>query len=138
MQWRQNRPTVCPGGAAAIAALMASSALSACTTHDSGPAAAPKASGSVEAAVPSALKTGDSIGSAIVLPGVTDEITGVPAEYAYIREHYPGWLFQGQALIHENGRHYDMLLVVGPNGEKRSVYFDITDWYGKFRRPLPG
>ena len=74
---------------------------------------------------------GSTIETAIVLPHIADELHGVAAEHAYIAAHYPTWHIERQALIGHNGRHYDLLSMVEPDGTKATIYFDITDWFGK-------
>jgi hypothetical protein len=59
------------------------------------------------------------------------EMSGVHAGYVYIGEHYPGWDARDQAVLEQDGRMYDRINIVGPRGEKKTVYFDITDWFGK-------
>jgi hypothetical protein len=73
---------------------------------------------------------GGSPATAIVLPGIQHEIDGVSAEYAYIREHFPGCKPGTQALLGANGRQYDSIELAGPDCI-RAVFFDITDWFGK-------
>jgi hypothetical protein len=34
-------------------------------------------------------------------------------------------------VLEQDGRMYDRIDIVGPRGEKKAVYFDITDWFGK-------
>ena len=36
-----------------------------------------------------------------------------------------------QSLVEHEGRHYDLIDLIGPNGETTTIYFDITDWFGK-------
>ena len=74
---------------------------------------------------------GASIETAIRLTGVKGEMSGVHAEYVYIGEHYPGWNARDQAVLEQDGRMYDRINIVRPRGEKKTVYFDITDWFGK-------
>jgi hypothetical protein len=78
-----------------------------------------------------ASEQGNSFDTAIVLEGATNELAGVQAESAYIAKHYPGWHQSMQALLNHNGRMYDRIDIVGPKGESKSLYFDITDWFGK-------
>ncbi|HZT87909.1 MAG TPA: hypothetical protein VFA12_08065 [Stellaceae bacterium] len=73
---------------------------------------------------------GMSVETAIVLLGVQHENEGVGAEYAYIREHFPGCRPGRQALLGANGRRYDSIQLSGPNCPQ-AVFFDITDWFGK-------
>ena len=67
----------------------------------------------------------------IVLPGVQHETDGVAAEYAYIREHFPGCRPTSQALLRDKDRSYDAIKLDGPNCATKDVLFDITDWLGK-------
>ena len=74
---------------------------------------------------------GQSLDQAVILDGVSSEMDGVGAEHAYTAEHYPGWTWQTQALMQNGSRVYDVIDMTGPSGESKSVYFDITDWFGK-------
>jgi len=74
---------------------------------------------------------GSSVANAIVLSGVQNELDGVSAEYAYIRDHLPGCRPTGQALIREGARSYDTIKLAGPSCGTPEVFFDITDWLGK-------
>ncbi len=74
---------------------------------------------------------GASTETAIRLTGVKGEMSGIHAEYVYIAEHYPGWNTKDQSVLEQDGRMYDRIDIVGPRGEKKAVYFDITDWFGK-------
>jgi len=85
----------------------------------------------VAQAHPAATPAGSAIESAIVLPGATNEVAGVAAEYAYIRKNFPGWKPGMQALLRQNGRQYDRIELTDPDGARRAVFFDITAWFGK-------
>ena len=74
---------------------------------------------------------GSSAAEAILVKGAT-EATGVAAEYQWLRDHLPGCRPERQVLLDVGGRRYDQLDVVMPNGERRSVFFDITEFFGKF------
>jgi hypothetical protein len=77
-----------------------------------------------------AQASGSSPATAVTLPGIQHETAGVDAEYAYIREHFPGCKPRTQALLTDKGRHYDSIQLAGPNCAN-AVFFDITDWFGK-------
>lgn len=64
----------------------------------------------------------------------TSETTGVDAEYAWLRKHYPGYTFEGQHLIMDkkDGHPYDLIDIKTAEGKKVSVYFDISKFFGKF------
>jgi hypothetical protein len=68
--------------------------------------------------------------TAIIVPA-SNEFEGVDAEYGYIQDHYPGWQHAQQSLIQTNGKIYDRIEIVGPDGIRKTLYFDITDWFGK-------
>ena len=59
------------------------------------------------------------------------EIAGVPAEYDWLKVHYPGYSTLGQSLVFHNSKPYDIIDIKTSNGVKKSVYFDISNYYGK-------
>ena len=69
--------------------------------------------------------------TAILLPGIADEFHGVAAEHAYIAAHFPTWHIEYQAHLTQHDRDYDLIGMVKPDRAKVTVYFDITDWFGK-------
>jgi|SRR5215470_11505209 len=77
-----------------------------------------------------ATEPGSSFETAIVLEGAKNELSGVEAENSYIAAHYAGWRQRMQALLNNNGRMYDRIDIVSPKGETKTLYFDITDWFG--------
>jgi hypothetical protein len=74
---------------------------------------------------------GSSVETAISLPGIQHETQGVDAEYAYIKKNFPGWKLKAQSLISSKGRQYDAIQITGPDGSAKTVYFDITAWFGR-------
>jgi len=72
---------------------------------------------------------GTSAETALVVQAL-NESEGVSLEYAWIDTHQPMSTILSQDLIFEGDRVYDVLLVDPVIGEKREVWFDITDWYG--------
>jgi len=78
-----------------------------------------------------AERDGSTFGKAIVITE-THERPGIDAEYAWIRQHYPGSKTQGQALMYRDKKPYDLLHVLTADGSKVDVYFDISNFYGKF------
>ncbi len=80
---------------------------------------------------PHGTRDGSSIDNAIVLAGVTNEIDGVRAEHAEVAKRFPGWRWDSQGLSPPtNGRIYD-IVTLSKGAETKTVYFDITDWFGK-------
>lgn len=74
---------------------------------------------------------GSSFEKAVVIKGATEE-TGVKAEYAYLREHFSGYTMGKQSLVNHEKRVYDVLDITTKDGAAKSVYFDITGFFGKF------
>ncbi len=75
--------------------------------------------------------SGDSIEDAVIVQGAKGEPDGVDAEYFWLKKHYPTARREGQGVLTQGGRHYDRLDLTLPDGTKKSVYFDITAFFGK-------
>jgi hypothetical protein len=75
---------------------------------------------------------GDRLESAILIDSATSEANGNPGEYAYVVDRLAGWKVCGQALVNGRNRIYDRLDLQDSAGTGRSIYFDITPWFGKF------
>lgn len=68
---------------------------------------------------------------AIKLPDAKNEEEGVTFEHRTTAYYFRGWAWGGQALITNLSPHvYDRIEMTGPNGATRTVYFDITNWFG--------
>lgn len=75
---------------------------------------------------------GESVAEAIVIKGVNDAAIGVSSEYYWLRENMPGWTVVGQGLVTKGRRAYDAMTVRSESGEERTIYFDISEFYGRF------
>jgi len=79
---------------------------------------------------------GTSMQDAIVILGAKGEPDGVAAEYKYLERLYGrkgvGHTVEDQSLLNDKGRSYDKLGVHLKDGRTLDVYFDITDYFGKF------
>jgi len=84
-----------------------------------------------EQSSPGGTRDGSSYENAIVIQE-QHEGAGVDAEYKWIREHYRGSKVQGQALTNKNGKPYDILTIRTADGAEKKVYFDISNFFGKF------
>lgn len=73
---------------------------------------------------------GKSYKSSVVVHEKT-ETTGVDAEYKWIRKNYPGATVLGQSLVFHNDKPYD-ILKIKYKGNTKDVYFDISNYFGKF------
>jgi hypothetical protein len=58
-------------------------------------------------------------------------VPGVPAEYAWIRQHYPGAQVEIQALGSCKGVMVDQISVTTAEGRPVTLYFDISRFFGK-------
>jgi hypothetical protein len=74
---------------------------------------------------------GSSVDKAVVILGAT-ESTGIRAEYLWLDAHYPEWKGHDQSLLNQDKRVYDVMNFTMPDGSKHTVYFDITDYFGKY------
>jgi hypothetical protein len=64
-----------------------------------------------------------------------NEDEGIKREYAWIRENYPGYKRESQDLLMgcaDRSRPTDAIHIVTANGEKVTLYFDISKWFGKY------
>lgn len=73
---------------------------------------------------------GSSFDKAIVITETT-ETAGIAAEYKWLNQHYPGYKMKKQALSHHDGKPYDILYFKHKR-KKRTIYFDISAFFGKF------
>jgi hypothetical protein len=75
---------------------------------------------------------GSSLEKAIVIKGAKGEEDGVHAEYAYLSQHFPG-AKPGQQSLQGGGKgkKYDGLEFTTGSGERKTLYFDITVFFGK-------
>lgn len=75
---------------------------------------------------------GTSLQSAVVIKNAKNELEGVRAESEWIAKTHPGWRKHIQALLMIKGRAYDRIEYTTPKGETQTIFFDITDFFGKF------
>lgn len=73
---------------------------------------------------------GSSFGKAIVVHAASESV-GVRAEYAWIYGHWPGASRGKQELLMNGGRSYDSLTFTDASGQLHTLYFDITEFFGK-------
>jgi hypothetical protein len=74
---------------------------------------------------------GSSYETAVVIDK-DSESEGVRAEYEWINQHYPASQVLGQSLNYYKDKPYDIIDIVNGKGEKLSLYFDISKFFGKF------
>ena len=105
-----------------VIAIFLALALAACSTVSPRPSSAPAVASGGD---------GASMATAIVIDA-RNEADGVAAEYAWLREHFPGAHGVNQSLLTPaGGRVYDALEFTARDGTKHTVYFDISRFFGK-------
>ena len=98
-------------------------------------ASAVVSAGSLALAKPPAVSFSGGDGSSLekaIIVKAPDEEAGVHAEHEYIRQHFPGSTEGSQSLSNVKGRAYDTIEIKTASGEKKTLYFDITAYFGKF------
>jgi hypothetical protein len=73
---------------------------------------------------------GSSFAKAIVVKAPTDH-AGVDAQRDYIAKHFGKWRSIGVKSVQHNKRMFDIMSFTTTDGRKHTLYFDITDYYGK-------
>lgn len=81
--------------------------------------------------IPKAGDDGLSFATAIVITEKT-ETTGVNAEYKWIANHYSNYTVKMQSLNMHDNKPFDIITITQSNGEDLQLYFDISNYFGKF------
>ena len=100
-------------------------------THTNQPASAVSSSPVKFGAIVFQGGDGSSIERAVLIKNAKGEEDGVAAESHWVRTVHPGWRKGDQALLSDKGRSYDRIEYRTPNGETKTLYFDITEFFGK-------
>ncbi len=81
-------------------------------------------------------KTGISPKEAIVILGAKNDFEAVSAEYKYLEKKFgklgKDWDLVKQSLIHDDDKYYDRFHLLFSNGDQKVIYFDITEFFGKY------
>ena len=79
---------------------------------------------------------GESIDDAIIIRNAKTDLEGIDAEYYYLEKRFgkrgTDWNLDQQSLVNEDGANYDAMDITLSDGSKQTIYFDITDFFGKF------
>lgn len=54
---------------------------------------------------------------------------GIREQDAYLKTRYPGYRFIGHAFALHKGKWYDIVMFTDARGRKRSLYFDISEYF---------
>lgn len=73
---------------------------------------------------------GSTLEDAVIIVGDGGSPQAVEVEGLWARKHLPGYRKQKQSLRGNDGKTYDEITYVGPEGEEKKVYFDITKCFG--------
>jgi hypothetical protein len=65
-------------------------------------------------------------------PATAIIVGSVGEEYEWMQRHCPGFRPGLQSLQQIEGKPYDVLTWQNDRGEERTVYFDISRFYGRF------
>jgi len=78
---------------------------------------------------------GNSPEQAVIIRGAPNGVAGVEAEYRYLREKFGqqnlDWRLTRQALLRKGDRMFDVMHLKLADSSQRTVYFDITEFFGR-------
>jgi hypothetical protein len=78
---------------------------------------------------------GDSPARAVIIKGAPDGIAGSRAEYRYLTERFGqpdvAWRVVRKELLQTDNRTYEVLSIDLADRSRRTIYFDITGFFGK-------
>ena len=75
---------------------------------------------------------GSSVEKAVIIKGAKESQAGIRAEYGYLKKAFPGYKLRQQSLQAKGGKKYDVLAITTKEGKDLDVFFDISDFFGKF------
>lgn len=58
-------------------------------------------------------------------------VTSVAQEYAVIKRRYPGFRPEKQFLQNHDGKAYDVINICNASGKKRTLFFDVSSFFGQ-------
>ena len=80
-------------------------------------------------------KSGSSPDDAIVILGAKNAREGVRAAMDYMTAEFgargKGWQLELEQIVRRDGRVYDAMKIVLSSGKRVTLYFDISDYFGK-------
>ena len=102
----------------------------------SGPASAQPAPGPpAKSAITFKGGPGDTPETTVVILGASDSIDGIAAEYSYLEKKFGrqnlAWRLRRQSILNQKGKVYDRMDLDMQDGSKKTVFFDISEFFGK-------
>lgn len=61
-----------------------------------------------------------------------DEISGIGAEYSWLKQNYPGCRLKQQSLTSYKNNPYDIMTIITSDGKVLDIYFNISNFFGKY------
>jgi hypothetical protein len=77
------------------------------------------------------VRDGSTFENAIVIKA-SNEMDGVRNEYVIISKLYPEYKLLSQGSSSKGSKHYDSIKILTSEKVEKTIYFDITNFYGKF------
>lgn len=78
---------------------------------------------------------GDTPETAIVISGAPNSRIGIDAEYYYLMKKFGrpnvDWKLKRQSVLHLKSKDYDKMEIRLKDGREKTIFFDITEFYGK-------
>jgi len=79
---------------------------------------------------------GDTLKTAVVILGAPNSRVGISAEYYFLEKVFGpqnvDWKLDRQSVLRDQGKVYDRMEIELKSGGKKTIFFDITDFFGKF------
>ncbi|MCL4501339.1 MAG: hypothetical protein M1438_05715 [Deltaproteobacteria bacterium] len=78
---------------------------------------------------------GDKPETAVIILGAPNSMAGIAAEYNYLRRKFGrkqvDWRLTRQSVFNQQGKVYDRLELELKDGSRKTVFFDISEFFGK-------
>ena len=78
---------------------------------------------------------GGTPATAVVISGAPNSRIGIDAEYYFLRKKFGkpkvDWNLKHQKVLQEKGKVYDRMEIELKDGSKKTIFFDITEFFGK-------
>lgn len=79
--------------------------------------------------------SGKTMEEAIVILEAEDNTEGIQYEYFYLSRKFgmrgKDWTLKSQSLHEKNGKMYDKMYIILNDKSEKTLFFDITDFFGK-------
>ena len=71
----------------------------------------------------------------MVILGARNSVAGISAEYKYLQQKFGrenvDWMLTRQSVLKQKGKVYDRMDLEMKDGSKKTVFFDISEFFGK-------